>query len=159
MGETQTRRQPARLTYRDGEVMVTPENWDVFFINASQAVEACQAALRWQEIRREERERFEKTFLQPVYNWCVERKDKVSGCYVPIPTAGLLRVFIVTSSPRFDFALAQEIAALELSLVQLKWSVNLVQIPGAGNESIGTFLDVEEAMEIYAQREPAPGEG
>ena len=40
MEKALTRREPIRLSYRDGQVMVTPEDQDIFFISAERATEA-----------------------------------------------------------------------------------------------------------------------
>jgi len=43
------RKEPVRLTYRDGEVMVTPEEKDIFFISLEKATEACREAVKTDE--------------------------------------------------------------------------------------------------------------
>lgn len=154
MEKTRIRRQPIRLSYRDGQVMVTPEDQDIFFISAERATEACQDA-----VRREERvARFKREFLLPLHQWCVAHADRVSVCYLPLP-AGHVQVLIVTNSPRFDFELAEEIAALERSLAGAGWRVGLSQLPNANADSLSTFFKPEGALEVYAQCGPAPREG
>lgn len=66
--------------------------------------------------------------------------------------AGHLQAFIVTSSPRFDFALADEIAALEMQLANAGWRVGVAQLPKAEDRSLATFFNPEWALEVYAQR-------
>ncbi len=36
---------PVRLSYQDGQIMVTPEDQDIFFISAEKATEACRDAV------------------------------------------------------------------------------------------------------------------
>src|ERR1700681_3797101 len=106
MTKSLARKEPVRLSYRDGQIMVTPQDQDIFFISAEKAIEACREA-----VRADERiTAFKEKFLLPLHAWCADRADRVAACYLPRP-AGHLQAFIVTSSPRFDFALAEEIAA------------------------------------------------
>jgi hypothetical protein len=79
----------------------------------------------------------------------------VAACYLPIP-AGHLQAFIVTTSPRFDFALADEIAAMERELAKGGWRVGVSQLPAAEDRSLATFFNPEGALEIYAQRGSTP---
>jgi hypothetical protein len=151
MAKTNMRREPARLSYRDGQVMVTPEDQDLFFLSAAKATEACREA-----VRDEERvAAFKEKFLLPLHKWCVGHADRVSACYLPRP-AGHIQAFIVTSSPRFDFGLAEEIAALERDLARAGWRVGVSQVPAVEDRSLATFFNPEGALEVYAQRRPAP---
>ena len=149
-----TRRQVARLSFEDGEVVVTPKDRSLFLISAERATEACRDAVR----REEGIARFESKFLVPLHEWCVAHEGRVRACYVPLPM-GHLQVFVVTTSPQFDFDLAEEIAALELRLSRGGWRVRVVQLPEADERSLATFFNPEGALEVYAQRGPAPEEG
>jgi hypothetical protein len=139
------------LSFRDGQVMVTPEDHDVFFISAQRATEACREAVR--ETQRVEQ--FKDDFLIPLHEWCEARADKVRACYLPRP-AGSVRVFVVTASPRYDFALGEELAALELRLARAGWRVGVSQLPEADGDSLATFFSPDGALEVYAQRGPTP---
>jgi hypothetical protein len=134
--------------------MVTPEDQDIFFISAERATEACRDA-----VRHDERvARFGRGFLLPLHEWCVAHAASVSACYIPLP-AGHVQVFVVTTSPRFDFGLAEEVAALEMQLAKAGWRVGVSQLPAADKESLSTFFNSEGALEVYAQRGPTPQEG
>lgn len=148
------RRQPAKLSFADGEVMVTPQDRDIFFISAQRAIEACREAVHVEESIK----RFESAFLVPVHDWCEAHANKVLACYLPVP-AGSLRLFVLTTSPKYDFQLGEALAALELKLSRAGWMVSVSQIPAAEDESLGTFFSPEGALEVYAQRGPAPAEG
>ncbi len=142
-----SRKEPVRLSYQDGQVMVTPEDQDVFFISAEKATEACRDAVRMDERITV----FKEKFLLPLHAWCVQRADRVAACYLPRP-AGHLQAFIVTTSPRFDFKVAEEIAALERELAKAGWRVGVSQLPKAEDRSLATFFTLEGALEVYAQR-------
>ncbi len=152
MEKALARREPIRLSYGAGQVMVTPEDQDVFFISAEKATEACREAVRVEE----RVARFKRGFLLPLHDWCVVNAERLSACYVPRP-AGHVQVFVVTSSPRFDFELAEEVAALEMRLAKAGWRVGVSQLPRA--DELSTFFNLEGALEVYAQRGPAPQEG
>lgn len=148
-----TRRKAARLTFEDGEVMVVPPDQDIFFLSAEKATEACKHAVQVQE----RVGRFKAEILVPLYKWCVAHSDRVRACYIPVPGVNI-KIFIVTSSPAFDFDLAHEIAALEMDLAKAGWYVAVSQLPNADEETMETFFSKEGALEFYAQREPAPEE-
>lgn len=149
----ETRRQFARLTFEDGEVVVTPKDRDIFLISAERATEACRHAV----LAAERIKRFESDFLVPLYEWCVAHQDKVRACFIPIPERNI-QVFILTNLPQFDFDLAPEVAGLELTLARGGWRVGVTQLPDADEEALTTFVNPEGALEVYAQRGPAPQE-
>jgi hypothetical protein len=141
-------RQFARLSFEDGEVVVTPKDRSLFLISAEKATEACRDAVR----REEGIARFESEFLVPVHDWCVRHADQVRACYIPLPGAQI-QVFIVTNAVHFDLDLAADIAGLELTLASSGWRVGVLQLPAADEET--TFFNLEGALEVYAQRRPA----
>jgi hypothetical protein len=140
-------KEPIRLSYQDGQIMVTPEDQDIFFISAEKATEACRDAVRMDE----RVTAFKEKFLLPLHAWCAQRADRVAACYLPRP-AGQIQAFVVTTSSRFDFNLAEEIAAVERELAQAGWRVGVTQLPGAEHHSLATFFTLEGALEVYAQR-------
>ena len=146
-----TRRRFARLSFEDGEVVVTPKDRSIFLINAEKAMAACRDALR----REEGIERFESEFLVPAHNWCASHARQVRACYIPVPGRHI-QVFIVTTSFEFDLDLADELAKLELTLAQKGWRVGVLQLPRSDDRTLGTFFSSEGALEVYAQRGSAP---
>jgi hypothetical protein len=147
MTKVLSRNEPIRLSYRDGQIMVTPEDQDVFFISAEKATEACREAVKMDERVTV----FKEKFLLPLHAWCAQHSEHVAACYLPRP-AGHIQAFIVTSSPRFDFKLAEEIAALERELARAGWRVGVSQLPNAEDHSLATFFTLEGALEVYAER-------
>ena len=89
--------------------------------------------------------------MLPLHDWCVRHAAQVAACYLPLP-AGHLQAYIVTTSSRFDFGLAEDIAALERDLASAGWRVGLFQLPKAEDRSLATFFNPEGALEVYAQR-------
>jgi hypothetical protein len=153
MTKTAIPHRAIQLRYSDGIVMVTPEDEDRFFMTAQRAVEACQEAHRLDAAVRS----FKEQFVRPLHDWCGAHRRGVQSCYVPMPTGGHLKVFVVGSSARFDFSLATEVANLELTLSDAGWSVNVLQIPAASEDDLHTFFDPNESIQVYdAQLEAAP---
>jgi hypothetical protein len=146
-------RQIVRLSFEDGQVVVTPKDRSTFVLSAEKAVEVCRDAVRRSELF----EVFESRFLIPLHNWCLAHQDRVSACYIPFPGSHI-QVFIVTNSPAFDFDLAEEVAALELELARGGWRVGVSQLPSANEEPLATFFKPEGALEVYAQGEPSSNE-
>lgn len=145
-----TGRRPAKISFSDGEVVVQAKDRPRFVMSAEKATEACAEA-----VRAEERfVRFEQSLLKPLHQWCMERVGHVSACYVPLPS-GTIQVFIVTTSKKFDFGLAKEVAELELQLARAGWRVSVIQLPSADEASLATFFHADGALEIYADGEPA----
>jgi hypothetical protein len=98
---------------------------------------------------------FEDDFLIPLQDWCILHLDRVSACYIPMP-GGHIQVFIVTNSRQFDLDLGVEMAELELNLARRGWRVGVSQLPDTEDESLATFFNADEALEVYAQRGPTP---
>ncbi len=147
------RRHLAKLSFTDGEVVVRPRDRDIFFISAEKATEACR-----KEMQHVERfKQFESEFLVPLHDWCIAHAGRVLACYLPMPGSNI-SVFVVTNSVQFDFELASEVAALERKLAQRGWRVGISQLPNADEKSLATFFSNEGALEVYAQRGPAPDE-
>ena len=144
--ETQNgRHSPARLSFDSGEVVVAPKDYDLLLVCVEKATE-----LHRKPIERGERvRRLQAELLVPLYEWCVARKEKILACYLPIPGVHI-QVFIVTKSEKFDFDLAEEMAALELRLARMGWRIGVMQLPNASPESLAAFVDPYGALQVYA---------
>jgi hypothetical protein len=138
-----------RLSYSDGNVLVTSKDADRFVMTAQKAVEACQDANRHAQAVYY----FKTEFLRPLHAWCLNQ-PQVLACYVQIPASPHLSVFVISRSERYDFDLAQKISNLELKLADSGWSLHILQIPlSAGEETWQTFFDTKESIQVYAQLE------
>ena len=136
-------RGPARLSFTDGHVVVSPRDRDVFVISAAKAIESYQGEVK----KGEHIERFSSQFLAPLHDWCLVNADKIRGCYLAIPGRHV-PVFVVTNSRRFDFEFAEEVAAIELQLARAGWAVSVSQLPEGGSPT--AFFNPEQALEVYA---------
>ena len=138
-------RAPAQLSFKDGQVVVSPRDMDVFVISAAKAIEACQGEVK----KSQHVERFSEEFLAPLHDWCLSNAGRVQACYLAVPSDHI-PVFVVTNSRRFDFEFAEKVAAIELQLAQAGWGVSISQLPDADGGSLATFLDPEQALQVYA---------
>jgi hypothetical protein len=151
--QSAARRQFARLSFTDGEVVVKPKDKDIFLISAERATEACKSA--HQEANRIKR--FETEFLVPLHEWCVAHSEQVRSCYIPVAVRPHVQVFIVASSRHFDLDFAEKVGRLELELSK-GWRVGISHLPDADEAALGTFFNSEGALEVYAKQGSASEE-
>jgi hypothetical protein len=102
---------------------------------------------------------FNDEYLPRLYQWCLDRRDKVRACYLGVPTPHGLSVFVIAATEQYDFELGDEIAHFALRLENDGWSSNILQLPDGEEEDLRTFFKPENALEVYAQAKAASGEG
>src|SRR5258708_33726329 len=81
---------PVCLRFDDGQVYVTPQDYDQFLIDARPAIEALRRACNaevWVK-------NFFDEYVPLLHNWCLER-PKIKTCYVAVVVSLSLKVFIV----------------------------------------------------------------
>lgn len=145
MAETLARREPAKLSFHDGEVMVTPKDRDIFFISAEKATEACRDV-----IRQEERvTRFTEGVIRPLVDWCETHKNQISACYLLVPESSVLPVYVVGASEQYNFNLTEEMSELAFQFEDRGWSVHLSQIPLCDVEQLRGFFSLDHAIQVY----------
>ncbi len=147
-------RKFARLSFADGEIIVSPRDRDIFLINAEKATESCRNAVRLDR----RIERFELELLTPLHDWCSANAAKVRACYIPIP-GRQIQVFVVTRSQRFDFEFAEKVAELELQIASFGWRIGISQLPDADDGSLAAFFNPDGALEVYAESGSTPDQG
>lgn len=145
MSRTLTRREPVRLNFQDGQVIVTPEDQDIFFISAEKATEACKDL-----IRNEERvKRFTDGVILPLQQWSKTHKDQIHACYLAFPESAVLLVYMIGSSEQYDFALTEELSKLASDFEERGWSVQAAQIPRCPDEDLPAFFNPQSALLVY----------
>ncbi|MEO2088695.1 MAG: hypothetical protein ABGY75_04240 [Gemmataceae bacterium] len=125
---------------------MSPRDQDIFVISAEKATEACRDAI--QQDRRIKR--FADDLLTPLREWCVATAERVRACYIPVPT-GMIQVFVVTNSRRFDFDFAVKVAEVERTFAAAGWRIGVSQLPDAEEDSLATFFNPDGALEVYAE--------
>jgi hypothetical protein len=150
----QGRAQVIVLTNNGGNVIVTPDDEDRFVLTAQSAVKACQDHVQ----QNESIKKFKSEFIRPLMDWCESNAGRIHSTYIPIPI-GYVQVFVVGNSERFDFALGEDLANLELQLADAGWRVSILQIPLSSEEELKTYFDPDGALLIYAQLEATQRQG
>lgn len=102
--------------------------------------------------------RFEADLLVPLHAWCMTQVGHVRTCYVDAGREQI-RVCIVTTSGRYDHRLEEEVSALELGLARAGWRISVMDLPDTEDDNLAPFVRFSEAMEVYADRGPAPDQG
>jgi hypothetical protein len=154
MTPTTRKKGPVQLRFDDGQVFVTPKSYDHFMVTARKAVEALQRVGEVEEWVG----RFFDEYIPTLHQWSQERTDEVAACYVTLPPGKSIKVFVV-SKGNYDPKLGEEISQLELRLADIDWSSDVAQLPSGDMDELQTFFNPDDAIEVYAQTEPAPREG
>ncbi len=145
MTATFTRKPPVRLTYCDGQVIVTPADQDIFFISAEKAIEACKNA-----IGHEERiKRYTDEVILPLKQFCEFNSEKILSCYLATPESSVLPVYVVGVCEQYDFELASILSALVGRFEENGWAVQVSQLPKCNQEELVGFFNLENALVIY----------
>lgn len=140
------KRGPVHLRFDNGQVFVTPHDYDHFLLAAKQAVAALKRACEVEEWVR----RFFDDFVPLLHNWCVSRAERIQACFVALPKGPSLKTFLVTKGG-YNQILGQDISRLELELEDKDWPTDIVQIPSGDEEELQTFFQPEDSLLIYAQ--------
>jgi len=148
-------RKPVYLRFDGGKVFITPEDHPRFIMAAKRAVKILQREKAVEEKLRQ----FNDEYLPLLYQWCLDRRDKIRACYLDAPTPHGLTVFVIAATDQYDFELGDEISQFALRLEREGWSSNILQIPDGEEEDLRTFFKPENALEVYAQAKAASGEG
>ena len=138
-------RKPVRLSYEDGQVVVTPQDQDIFLISAEKATEACTEAIKDQE----RVTRFKSEFILPLAKWCNEHQDRISACFVAFPAATVLPVYVIGATEQYDFDLVPEQIQCADMLEKRGWSAHVSQIPKSVQEELASFFDLEYALQVH----------
>lgn len=144
MIKTAPRRTPVKLSFKDGEIMVTPQDQYIFFISAEKATEACREV-----IRQDQRvARFKDEIVVPLAEWRKNHRDKVLACYLLIPDSPVIPVYMVGTSEQYDFELTKELSQLASEFDERAWSVHVSQIPRCEAEQLTGYFVPDHALQI-----------
>lgn len=157
---TPTRWSPIRLTFAGGRVWVKPEDGERFMRFAGRAAEYRHGDRPLCGCKRDEYVAdYQRTFLLPLRAWCEANAGRVQACYVYAPT-GHSEVYFIGRSEKYDFDLGDATAQFDLSLVGNGWPMHSMLVPRPENETeLYALFNPNRSLEVYADRQPAPGEG
>lgn len=148
------KKEPLRVKWNDGQVVIEPKDNDIFAVTAQQAIEGC----RWQTKVQEVGDRFKEEIIERIHKWCVDHDSLVRYCYSAFVGGEGLAVYVVGQSNNYDFGLGDEMASLQSTLHNAGWLIQVLQIPVDNKEDLESFFSIDEAIEIYAKAEAAPGQ-
>ena len=134
------------LNWDGGDVLITPEDEDRFVREAKWAVSACQSALAVEHFFKE----FKQKFLFEIHKWCEQHRDKVQSAFV-VPLPNHFQVFVVAKSDRYDFQLSDPLSDFEMEMYKNDWPCEMLQIPDGTYETLETFFDAKNSIQVYGQ--------
>jgi len=155
MSSLQSGGQPLQLQWTGGKVVISPADQDRFVIEAGRAVASCQGMLAFDRFWNQ----FRDDFLVLLHQWCIKNSDKVVSCFVPFPAGMDIRVFIVGAAQHFDFELNDRLSDVEQEFDGHGWKTDIVQLPSASAETLRSFFNPSESIQVYGNGERAQGEG
>lgn len=131
----------------DGHVVVLDRDRHRFLMTMQQAADAC-AAGKMQMVWKEEFD----NMLRRIHTWAKDRAGIVAAAYLAVVDRQIV-FFIVPTSHSMDFALNDEIAQLEVELVQDfgNCRCEVRQIPGRTVDALSTFLNLDGAVLLYGK--------
>lgn len=144
---------PVQLRFDAGKVVITPEDQDRFVLAANNAVRACQLINASLQLR----ERFKEEFLAGLFRWCQENAIKVGECYVAMEDG--ITVFVVGSAGKYDFDLDKPISTIEMAMEEKGWPCDIIQLPTSDGDSLKSFFDKENSIQVYAHSSRTSGQG
>jgi hypothetical protein len=152
MSSVQSSNQPIQLQWNGGAVVITPEDEDRFVKEAQWAVTAYQGLLAFERLF----EQFKREFLPTLHDWCGKHAEAVASCYVPLPLAPCIKVFLVGALNKFDFQLSDAVSDFEVELERAGWPTDIVQLPATSSEMLRSFFDPVQSIQVYGNASRAP---
>lgn len=159
MGNSVDKREAPIGLRHDGErqVVVTPSTMDRFVLAQADAVRACvnQAqSSAFQALLREKLNRLRTT----VATWCAS-KDDVVRAYFGHRESDRWLLVILLQRPDHAFDLDDAVTELDLQLSRdvPEFPTSLLTLPADRPEALEAFLDVEDAVEVYASSRGSSG--
>jgi hypothetical protein len=150
MATKYTRTDTVRVNDADPQVVLQPDNNDLFIRTGRQVIEGCRLGISI-ELWLEELELMQRA----VHNWAAERAKLVRACYCA-PRGGRIQLFFIPVSGQFDFDLADALAELNDELVR-GFNIGMIEVRQVPGDELDRFLDITSARQVYGeQRQPHP---
>ena len=146
MSDPNTSTDPLRIheaTDAQRQVVLHPENDDLFVQTGKQVIEACRLNISLDLWKHEVRAMFDH-----IRKWAADHADRVQACYIS-PRHTKLLLYVAPRGEAFDFDLADELVQLNRTLLR-KFQVGLIEVLQVPLSEIGRFVHPDEARELYA---------
>lgn len=144
---------PIRLSFQSKEqVIVTADDGDRFYTTSQAAARACKAADSNQAWIDEFRE-----MLKFVHDECARMAPLVNACYVSVCDEGL-RVFLTVAGQNYNRDLVDKITEMDIEIAKRfpNCPTDCVQIPSEPAQSLSSFFSLNDALQVYGDRNRAP---
>jgi hypothetical protein len=128
----------------DRNVVLHPENDDLFVQTGKQVIEACRLNISVELWQHEVSSMFDR-----VRHWAAERDDRISGCYATARPTKLV-VFVTPTKSTYDFDLADEITMLNRDLLR-NFNVGYVELAQVPLDQMDRFVHPQQVRPIYAK--------
>ncbi len=148
MSETKAKRDLIQIKAGedgDRQVLIHPADDDLFVRTGKEVINACQLDISIELWMRE----FESA-MESVQQWSDERDAQVASCHCS-PQGGKIAFFFCPTSDKFDFALADDLAQLNLDLRQT-FNIGMVEVQQIPWAETGRFLHPGMARWVYGRK-------
>lgn len=149
MGDTtKNRAEPIKIAAAqdaDRQVVLHPSDDDLFIRTGRQVIEACGLHIGielWLEELKE--------MINCVKQWCETHANAIDSCCVA-PLGPRIAVFIIPTKETFDFDLADELADLNVALVQ-RFNLGMVETHQIPLTELDRFVDISIAKWVYGSK-------
>ena len=139
---------PIQVQWHGGDIVFTPADEDRFLLGTQASIVPSQGKLAVGQFV----DQFKTDLLPRVRQWCEQHAEKLLACYIPFGFEQLT-VFAVTRLPRYDFSLSDSIADFEMDLFEAHWPVEVRQIPSGSPETLDSFFNSAESIQVYGHTE------
>ena len=131
---------------RDAErdVVLHPENDDLFVQTGKQVIEACRLNISVELWQHEVSAMFDR-----VRDWASNRSGRINGCFAAARPTKLV-IFVTPTSRVYDFDLADEITSLNRDLLR-NYNVGYVELSQVPGDQMDRFVDPQQLRPIYAK--------
>ena len=151
MASTTTAPSPIRLTYhqKDRQVVIVPENQDLFMMSVDQVPRACQQAAKGYEFGNQF-----KAMLERLAKWIMERRLKINRAFVTVRDASFL-LLLIQKERRFDEKFEDDLSDLDVEIAcddALKLlCLNVMALPHVSKEAYASFLNQQFIWEFVGR--------
>ncbi len=145
MGDSQEKTSAIRLSESEHgslDFLVHPEDDDLFVRTGKQVIASCRLGIGFEAWLSDFTD-----LLADVHKWAGERSVKIQSCYC-VPQSDRIVYFFATKPSQFDFDLAEELADLNIRLMN-NYNVGAVELRQIPANEVERFIDLESSRAIY----------
>jgi hypothetical protein len=142
MSDSPTKQNAVSIDAAQSQVLLRPENDDLFVRTGRQVIEACRLSISIELWVDEVKGMFEF-----VSNWA-QAREEIRACHASFGSR--IALFFVPKTDSFDFDLADALVQLNAQLVS-QFNVGMVEVRQIPFAEVDRFLDPTSARTIYGE--------